>query len=460
MYDVTAHSSMNFLRLLHRYLFFALLAFLPTQLGFHLWPVWTYVLGRRVDYLSPTVYLTDIIIVLLITAWIIDQLFKLRNHEKNFFHDISSATEKNRRKTHLLLIGAAAFVTLNILLSDRWQVATYMWAKVLEYTLLGIYIFATRPSLRTIVWGFSFAGFYSAAIAVIQFVLQRSVGGALWWLGERTFTLVTPGIARLNVCFPLSYACRLMLRSYATFPHPNVLGGFLAISSILMLAPIVYQRHRLSLLHAFWFGAVFVLSDIGLGLTFSRSAWMVSIGGIIAMFYFWRAQRNKKDSENILRFGVPIAAIIVLAILLLYFFPTSSDESVVQREQLTASAFAMWSRSPFFGVGLGNFLVALPEVTTNRSLFFLQPVHSIYLLLLAETGIIGFATFGVFLYLFTARVYRIGIGNWTKFSHSYAPIYTLAFVMLLLIGTVDHYLFTLQQGQILFVLLSVLSSSI
>jgi hypothetical protein len=46
-------------------IFLTLLLLLPTQLGLHFWPQWASVFGMRVDYLSPTIYLTDIIIFLL-----------------------------------------------------------------------------------------------------------------------------------------------------------------------------------------------------------------------------------------------------------------------------------------------------------------------------------------------------------------------------------------------------------
>src|SRR5438552_2386080 len=55
---------------LHRIFFFLLILFLPTQLGLHFWPAWAMVLGRRIDYLAPTVYGTDILIILTLVSWI------------------------------------------------------------------------------------------------------------------------------------------------------------------------------------------------------------------------------------------------------------------------------------------------------------------------------------------------------------------------------------------------------
>ena len=45
---------------------FLFLFLLPTQLGKHFFLPFSYILGVRVDYLAPTVYLTDIIILLLV----------------------------------------------------------------------------------------------------------------------------------------------------------------------------------------------------------------------------------------------------------------------------------------------------------------------------------------------------------------------------------------------------------
>ena len=55
-------------------LFLFLLA-IPTQLGRHFWPEWSRVVGIRVDYLSPTLYLVDMF-------WIIWIGSRLRGNDK------------------------------------------------------------------------------------------------------------------------------------------------------------------------------------------------------------------------------------------------------------------------------------------------------------------------------------------------------------------------------------------
>src|SRR3972149_7133823 len=73
------HNSL--LNKLHRYFFYLLLVLLPTQLGYHWWPSWALVLGRRIDYLSPTLYVTDILIFFVILFWVIDWISRSMNHE-------------------------------------------------------------------------------------------------------------------------------------------------------------------------------------------------------------------------------------------------------------------------------------------------------------------------------------------------------------------------------------------
>ena len=52
--------------------FFVLLIFLiPSQLAYHFWPNWAFVGGVRVDYFAPTIYLTDILIVVILALFVL-----------------------------------------------------------------------------------------------------------------------------------------------------------------------------------------------------------------------------------------------------------------------------------------------------------------------------------------------------------------------------------------------------
>src|SRR5258708_5835258 len=54
---------------LERFLLSFTLLLLPTQFGRHFWPDFAFVQGQRSDYLSPTIYFTDIFITLLLLIW-------------------------------------------------------------------------------------------------------------------------------------------------------------------------------------------------------------------------------------------------------------------------------------------------------------------------------------------------------------------------------------------------------
>ena len=50
----------------------------------------------------------------------------------------------------------------------------------------------------------------------------------------------------------------------------------------------------------------------------------------------------------------------------------------------------MFSQPPFFRVGLNNYLPALSNlIDPGGNVYWLQPVHNIFLLIAVETGLIG-----------------------------------------------------------------------
>jgi hypothetical protein len=105
---------------------------------------------------------------------------------------------------------------------------------------------------------------------------------------------------------------------------------------------------------------------------------------------------------------------------------------------LLSGAFAMIGDNLLFGVGWGNFLTALPLYLSERTIYFLQPVHNIYLLAVAQLGVFGSLFIG------------LGIMYYGKLMKRTLSIYSVSLVLVLLLGIVDHYFLTLQSGQLLF----------
>ncbi len=338
---------------------FLLLTLLPTQLGYHFWPNWSLINGIRVDYLSPTLYLTDVIIVALV--FLHGQLFKIPKW-------------------------AIILAVINVAVAANPPVALYRWGRVYEYYWLYRYLIANWnwPLLRR---GLGLAIGWTATLAVMQLVGQKSVGGWLYWLGERTFSITTPGIARVQL------AGQLLLRPYATLPHPNALAGWLLVAG---------------LIDGGW---QLIVSLLTIPLTFSRTVIF------LLPFGLWR-------KSKILALSLSAAAIWLLANL-------GNPASLPERQLLNYQALQVIKQAPLFGVGLGNFVYFVPAVR--------QPVHNIYLLLAAELGLPAAILIVVPLLRYVLKVRNFKL--------------QMAYIGVLVTGLFDHYWLTLPQNLLLLTLL-------
>ncbi len=290
------------MKVFHRFFFYVTILFLPTQLGLHLWPQWTFILGRRVDYLSPTIYLTDILIALTLLFWLLSLVLSSRRRPGSMVGYgttwMDSRLRGNDKKTTVVFLGIVFLSLLNIFISSNKPVAIYSWIKVFKFITFGFYIIKTKPKVSIIVDLLTVGIFYSSIIAIAHFFLQRAIGGPLWFLGERLFTSQTPGIAQVNWCWPAP--CRLLLRPYATFPHPNVLGGFLAVTLPLIIQQIL-QMSQIRQMKKFFFIISTVLGLVALILTFSRSAWIV--GMLVVSWIFIPKIGTRKFSATLPKSG-------------------------------------------------------------------------------------------------------------------------------------------------------------
>lgn len=390
---------------LHHWLFGLFLALLPVQLGYHFWPPWSYVLGLRVDYLSPTVFFTDILVVLILLCWMFDssRVNQLR-------------VTSYELKKHWWVLAIFIFFLVNSLFAQNQGAALYKFFKVLEFALLGFYVAKNNFVSRLTSYVLPVTVLYSSLIAFAQFLKQSSLGGIFWYLGERTFNSGTPGIAKIAL------GGRLLMRPYATFPHPNVLAGFVLIS-LMLTFPYLIKKNRI-------LGVCYLLFSIGcLAITFSRSVLLV---GVFFGLYCL-AKRTKKLVFFWFLLMIFAGAIFVFGKTVI------SQESFYQRWELGRASLLMIKENPLVGMGLNNFIPKIPIFWQNLSaVYWLQPVHNIYLLVSAETGLVGLLIFLWFLFLTYKRL---------MISHS---LLITSLTAILLLGFFDHYWLTLQQTQLLF----------
>ena len=178
-------------------------------------------------------------------------------------------------------------------------------------------------------------------------------------------------------------------------------------------------------------------------LTFSRVAillWLI----IIFIFLISRAGKNflKKNTALFLIFISVVVSLIFYTPIISRFSNLSLyDESFSQREELLKSSFTIIKAHPFFGTGLNNFLIELAQVKkTNNVIFYLQPVHNAFLLVAAQAGIPGLIYFIVFL----AKTFKKAFLKRDLINYK-----IIIFLSILILGSLDHYFLTIQQGQLL-----------
>ncbi|KKR88360.1 MAG: hypothetical protein UU37_C0005G0006 [Candidatus Gottesmanbacteria bacterium GW2011_GWA2_41_12] len=393
-------------------LIYLLIFLLPTQLSFHAWPAFSYISGIRIDYLAPTFYFTDII-VLAIIIW-------------SFWKKGKSFLIKSLR----FLLIPVFLLAVNLYFSQNKPITLYKDLKFLEFALLLFSLLSIKLNRDLIIKIIVAETILVSFLGISQFINNGSINGILWWFGERAFTSATPGIAQASL------GGQLFLRPYATFPHPNVFGGFLSIVLPFILYFLSSRKtgNKLLLIIAFLVGSVTLF------LTMSRVAWVALLIGLISLVV---AKCHRGDKILIFIFFVFIL-FFSLFVIKYNFIPR--DESVFVREDLSRISFDIFLKYPVTGAGLGGFIpqVAISEVA-KRTLSLLQPVHNIYLLVLSEGGILLFAPFLIIVF-FTLKKNRFTL---------------VPFLQILFIGLFDHYFLTLQQGQLMlvFVLASIFNKS-
>ena len=200
-----------------------------------------------------------------------------------------------------------------------------------------------------------------------QVLHHGSIQGVFYWLGERSFSITTPGIAMMTV------GGQEVLRAYGSFSHPNSMAGFLLVGW--WLWQWLYKKHD------WWYWLVTLLAFVGILLSGSRIVWLLT-GGL--MLYDLRFT-NKKIQIGLLLLIMAIGGWILGRGILGGW----DSEGMQKRIDLMRAAIMMWRQSPILGVGMQNFLIKLPDFRARNGIFWLQPVHAIPLLWLSELGIVG-----------------------------------------------------------------------
>ena len=363
---------------MRKIVFWALIFLLPTQLGYHFWPDFSFVAGYKIDYLSPIIYLTDLVLVLHLAL----------NYKK--------------LKPNPLFFGLAI---LNTLFSKQPLLSLFFWSKLSLYYLFFLSLFEVRNLKQLIRPPLLASTILVVLVQLTQLFLQKSIGGPLYFLGERAFSFYTPNLAKINLPY-----LGTIIRPYSVFSHPNSLAGYL------LLTLLIFKSKKIK-----------TLISLAVLFTFSKAA-------IITLLLL------QIKNIKILKKATTVALLAGFLPLLVIFtnIKYTTGDSFLTRAFMGYPTLEIIKQNFLTGTGLRGFIPSLPQHLSPAylNLSSLQPVHSLPLLTLSELGLIGLA-----LIVFTLKQFRVR-----------NLLLAQVFFVIALTGAVDHYWWTLPQNQLILIL--------
>lgn len=357
---------------------------LPTQLGLHFWPSFARVAGIKIDYLSPTIYFLDFFLLLYV------------------FFSGPKLIKIFRR--HYLLFGIfGIFIIMNTFFGVSPQNSLLWWLRSLLYFFFFLSLMSNKITWTKVKTPLFLSVIFVIFLQTLQLLFKHSMGGIFYYFGERSFVSSSVGLARI------SFGGFDFVRPPSIFSHPNSLAGYLLVLYFLL-------HHFKS---PFWQRLLVFFSLL---LTFSKAALLA-----LAVIVLFNANPLLVVTSSLL-FSFSQITLIHLS---------STFQFVSDRLFLLAAVPQIILSHPFFGIGLGNFIVSLGALLPGSHLLpsKLQPVHNLFYLFLSELGLIGLLLV-LFLLLRFRSVFRK------------QPVLQL-FAIILFVGCFDHYFWTLPQNRLI-----------
>lgn len=478
--------------------FYALVLLLPFGTSKVFFTETSFYFGYHVFYHSIFVYLTDIVFCGLMLAWLWESYnspslpLNLRGGWGALFHRIT--TSVSQKPLYLFLLAFWLSLATSLLFSRETSIGLYGLIRFTETLLLFAYVRenVSRETYKPIFWLILAFSVFESLLGIGQYLTQSSFD---WhFLGEpylrpglrgvaefASSGLVNPILAEVwPVLRNVSYET-INIRAYGTLSHPNVLAVFLysgLMANIWLL--YVSQKQKIILV------ASLLVISTGLVVTFSRTVWAAALLSLMVLglvlwhlrrkqFHRMQSGQGRGETQSYFPKRIAFISMVLLVALGLNWFwfgqqirdrisppheegkgevitPSDSPsrggefgEGVTDRKLYSNIAWQMTKAYPVFGVGLRNFVARMDEYNSGPRLlpYLHQPVHNIYLLILAELGIVGFAAFLWLLF----EILRKGL----KWGNGQAKLILLtAFGGFLFLGFFDHYFLSLHQGGLMF----------
>lgn len=483
---------------LYKYFFYFFVFSIPFQTRKVFLTDFSFVTGDFTEYGTIFLYLSDVLLLLSFTS---ATLF----NQKLLKSALSELKSKSGNEEMNMIFRALPILVIWFFISalanqSYLDISLFRSFKMAEMVLLVFFVFATMKDKSFFISSLFIiilSGYFQSLLAIYQFIYQVSLFSSPLlhkMTGETILSPSLPGIAKIGG------EGEKLIRAYGTLPHPNLLGGFILFS--LFISLYLYIEHKDNLLSSsplrfraynkvfqkyfksiFWI-LIFTAQFLALVLSFSRSAWFSFIIGSITFAILTYNQTKIVSRETIktnllYKYKELFLSALFLAFLIIGNFSLLSSRLVQDiSNQNTASSQSVKlptndtfadrvffnnvsretiSQKPFLGSGPGTSIFQIQPylnkcANSNKiEPWQYQPPHDIYILSTSEIGIIGFFILISIIIISIKYAIKIIVSRETIPNEKIFKACILSILAgFIFIGFFDHYLWTLQQGQIIF----------
>ena len=340
--------------------------------------------GRFPPYVFvPEIYISDLVFIILLVYWLHSAFLR----QKQFYFPPAS----------WLAIGFLGWAALSMLKATDSYLSVLELVHQCKFFLIYLYAannLGSKRSLKVICLVLLSTLVLQGMITVIRYKLQyyepilgEALGRTDTLAGETEQLIIDPSVGDMKL-------------SFGTL-NPVTMGKCLLL--ILPLSLLLCAKNPIFAIR--WiFIPITLIGIAGLFLTYSRTNFIAFGAELVLCFYF--AVKRGYLSQKMALLWLFVAAFGGLALTpKVYDYMDRKNENVEIRLAQYDTAFSMFRSNPLLGVGLNNNLIAShaynKESYSPTSLSQHandHPIHSFYLSLLVETGIVGFILYLAFFF--------------------------------------------------------------
>ncbi len=424
------------------FLFYLFVFLLPWQTVFLLRE--KFISGEKFQYDTISIYLFEIILL----SWFLSLLKFSKLKPRKLLLNFKKLLQQNNLYIFLSLFIIWSF--LSIFWSSDKLLASSFFIKILLGIGLFIAILRSKINIRKLILVFLISATLQGILGIWQFTQQTTFSNK--WLGVNSHAVWQGGTSVLQ------NESGRWLRAYGGLNHPNILGGYLLValffSLYLYLKTTKFKFYQKILL---LFSIIIIFSTFLM--TFSRSSYLAFFIGTFFIITYFISQKKQASLHHL---SIPFLIIILIGIFFtaiysnllfsrLHHNSRLEQKSLNDRMVYVSEAEHLISNYPLIGVGLGNYTSAVyREGVFKKPVWQYQPVHNVFILILAELGLVGVILFASIIITLLWKISILFKKKSVEESLSVIIFFSVAFISLITISIFDHWLWTTDSGILLF----------